>query len=201
MWLAALAALMGITDVPARPDALQQRVLDELNRVRAAPQAYVPELRTFRSWHQGALLRIPGRPFPLRTREGAAAVAEAAAFAEHQQAVPPLTYSPLLAQAAADHAAYLADGYVGHDWEDGTGPSDRVKRRGGGAAVAEIISFGFDDAAAVVRQFIVDDGVPSRGHRFILFHPSYHYAGVACGPHRRYGATCVVTLAATPDGR
>lgn len=181
--------------------SLEQRVLDELNRFRTAPATLAEDLRVFRTWHDGDLLRIPGLKYAIATQEGVPAVDEALAFARAQNALPPLRYSPVLAQAAADHAAYLSEGRTGHFGPDGTDASDRVTRRGGGPYVAEIISFGYDDAPGVARQFVVDDGVPDRGHREIMFSGRYRYAGVACGPHPRYRSLCVVNLAASPDGR
>ena len=77
----------------------------------------------------------------------------------------------------------------------------RVARRGGGPLVAEIITYGPPTAAEVVRQFVVDDAVPGRGHRRIVYARELGYAGVRCGPHARYKIMCVVNLAASPDGR
>lgn len=213
MWMVGMAALLtaaapanvpgGEGDVPAIAlvPLQQQRVLDELNRARGAPQAYVRDLQTFRSWHRGDRFLEPGRNVAVITEEGVAAVDEAIDHAAHQRPVPPLAYSPLLSRAAADHVAYLADGHLGHEWDDGTGPGERAERRGGGPYVGEIIAFGSDDPAGVVRQFIVDDGVPDRGHREAVFSTEYRYAGIACGPHRTYRRACVVALSETPDGR
>lgn len=187
----------------ARPGTapLEQRVLEELSRVRRSPAALAQELRLFRTWHHGELLHIPGRSSPVITKEGVPAVDEAVAYVEGQAPLPALSFSPLLARAAADHAADLARGGVGHYGADGSNPADRVARRGGGRNVGEIISFGYSDAAGVVRQLVVDDGVPDRGHRNIVFSARYLFAGVACGPHPRYRILCVVVLAPTRDGR
>ncbi len=57
---------------------------------------------------------------------------------------------------------------------------------------AEAISYGYQSPQDVVRQLIVDDGVPGRGHRQVLFDASLRFAGVGCGPHRLYGAMCVI---------
>lgn len=200
-------ALLGASPVLAGSDArvetrtLEQRVLAELNRIRTGPEAYLADLRQFRSWFHGPLIVIPGRPMAIRTQEGPAAVDEALAYTARQHAVPGLISSPLLAAAAADHVAYLANGEAGHFWRDGTGPWDRVRRHGGGGNVGEIISFGMEGPDEVARQFIVDDGVPGRGHRNALFDAGFRYAGVACGPHPRYRAMCVVDLSRSPDGR
>ena len=204
--LAPLALMLGAasplaSDIPVDRPSLEQRVLAELNRIRAAPSDYVEDLRTFQGWFDGALVRIPGMELAIQTREGVPAVREAMSFAERQEPVQPLEFSPLLAQAAADQAQYLAGGADDHFWADGTGPSDRLERRGGGPNVGEIISFGFDDSREVARAFIVDDGVPNRGHRQAVFSARYRYAGVACGPHPRYRALCVVELSPSSDGR
>ncbi len=204
-----MALLLAVTGDPtstraasARSTAsLEQQVLAELNRIRAAPDLYAEDLRTFRTWYDGRYLHLPEYPAVIITQEGVSAVDEALAATVVQPPLPALEHSPVLAAASADHAAYLADGADDHFWSDGTGPGDRVSRHGGGPYVGEIISFGHADPVEVARQFIVDDGVPDRGHRLAVFRGNYRYAGVACGPHRRYRATCVVTLSETPDGR
>ena len=76
-----------------------------------------------------------------------------------------------------------------------------MERRGGGRYVAEVITYGSRTAADVVRQLVVDDGVPDRGHRTILFDPEFRFAGVACAPHPEYREACVVALARTPPAR
>jgi len=60
--------------------------------------------------------------------------------------------------------------------------------------VAEEISFGQNTADAVVRQWIVDEGVPDRAHRSDLFDRVFRFGGVACGPHRIYRSMCVIDL-------
>jgi hypothetical protein len=45
---------------------------------------------------------------------------------------------------------------------------------------------------------IIDSGVASRGHRRNIFHPDLAVVGVACGPHRDYGAMCVMDFAGPP---
>jgi uncharacterized protein YkwD len=53
----------------------------------------------------------------------------------------------------------------------------------------------------VVRQLIVDDGVPDRGHRRIVLNPRLAIAGVACGVHARYRTMCVIDYAKTYQDR
>ena len=79
-------------------------------------------------------------------------------------------------------------------------PGDRVKARGGDIYVGETIAYGPRDAATVVRQFVVDDGVPRRGHRALLFSAAFRFAGADCAPHPVYGSVCVVDYSGTSDG-
>lgn len=198
--LTAAAAPLAGTSVEARR-GLEASVLDRINYARQHPRDYASELREYRSYIRDGILFLPGDENGVYTREGTDAVDEAIWFLEHQAPLPALSEGQLLTLAARDHAdAQGRIGDEGHVSADGAGPGERVKRRGGDSYVAESISYGFDDADAVVRQLIIDDGVPSRGHRNLLFTGDFRYAGVGCGQHRRLGYLCVVDLAGTETG-
>lgn len=201
-----LAALLMLTlpghAQPPGGGGLERQVLAAINQARANPAAYAETLRRYRGYFQDKVVHFPGNPVGLRTKEGPAAVDEAIAFLSRQQPLPPLGDAPILARAAADHAADLGPGgRTGHKGQDGSGPGDRVRRHGGGGAIAETISYGAADAAGVVRQLVVDDGVPSRGHRKILFDPTYRFAGAGCGGHAAHRSMCVINLSSTAGGR
>lgn len=51
------------------------------------------------------------------------------------------------------------------------------------------------DGVSIIDDLIVDDGVPSRGHRLALFDERYCLAGVAAGVHKTYGNMIAIELA------
>jgi uncharacterized protein YkwD len=171
----ALAAVAQAASTGAR---LDDAVLDEMNFARARPAEYARELRR-----------------DLHGSDDPAAVAEAIGFLERQAALPPLDSDRRVAAAARQHTqAQGARGDVGHGATGALGQ----RLRGQGVWVglsAENISYGYDDPRDVVRQLIVDSGVPGRGHRRNIFGSSYQLAGVACGPHRAYRFMCVIDFA------
>ena len=187
----------------AMPDATAIRV--ELNRLRAEPAAYVASLRAHRGTFDSARQFLYVDPTDATvnvTREGIAAVDEAIADLAARKPLPLLASDPVLAQAAHDFVAEQGPiGAIGHRTASGLGPGDRARRRGGDIYVAETISYGPATAANVIRQLIVDDNVPGRGHRRILLSPDYRFVGIACGPHARFRTMCVLDLSAWPAGK
>jgi len=180
---------------PAPQPALERAVLAELNFARTQPQRYAERLRAYRRHFRGRIVYYPGRPAGLLTAEGTRAVDEAIAELERQAPRPPLAASPLLASAAADHVAEQGPrGAIGHVSRNGAVPGDRLRRRGGGSYVAEVITYGPPSAVEVVRQLIVDDGVPTRPNRKILFEKRYFRAGISCGSHPVARSVCAIDL-------
>ena len=192
-WLALVAA--------SEPPRLEEAVLTEVNYVRTHPHDYADELRRYREFFDGRVVRLPGDEIGVMTREGTSAVDEAISFLDRQAPLPPLAYGEVLALAAHDLAEEQGEtGYSGHRSANGASPGDRVKRRGGDIFVGETISYGYDEPGAVVRQLVIDDGVPSRGHRGLIFATGNHYAGVGCGTHPRDRFLCVIDYSTTPNG-
>jgi uncharacterized protein YkwD len=178
------------------PDAaLPAQIAAEVNEARTDPAAYALKARTLRSLYDGDRFERPGE-IAVVTREGVAAVDEAIGFLERQAPLPALRASALIDRAAADHAEDQArTGATGHAGSDGSRPSDRMRRYGRWTATGEVIAYGPDRAEDVVLQLIIDDGVPGRGHRRILFNPAYALIGVACAPHPVWRTVCVLDFA------
>lgn len=194
-------ALMAYSGRLSAATAFEQQVLDALNSARADPVGYARSLQQYRTYFRANLIRFPGQDTEVETQEGVKVVDEAIAFLANRTSLQPIQASSILGSVAMDLVSDQSNsGDTGHEGADGGSPSDRSRRRGGGAYVAEVIAYGSSDAADVVRQLIVDDGVADRGHRSILYSSDLHFAGVACGPHPEYRIMCVIDLAATVDG-
>jgi uncharacterized protein YkwD len=182
--LFAVSALVVCAPAHAGAPGLEARVLEEVNHARTHPADFARLLRDYRNHPQDGRTSV----------EGPAALDEAIEFLERQAPLPPLKADARLARSAAGYARDQGpQGFTGHVSADGATLSDRVHRQQvWSMSTAEAISYGYENPRDVVRQLIVDDGVSSRGHRKVLFDAFLQFAGVGCGPHRVYGAMCVI---------
>jgi len=178
------AALVGAATAHAAAPSLEAKVLAEVNYARTHPADYARVLRDYRDHPDDGESSI----------EGPAALDEAIDFLERQTPLPPLKPDVKLGRSASGYALDQGPGgLTGHVSPDGATLSDRIHRQQvWSMSAAEAISYGYENPRDVVRQLIVDDGVSSRGHRKILFDGTLRFAGVGCGPHRVYGAMCVI---------
>ena len=103
----------------------------------------------------------------------------------------------MLAHASRDHVNDTGPkGVTGHNGSDGSSVSKRIERYGVWQGTnGENISYGCKTGKEIVLQLIIDDGVPSRGHRRNIFNSDYYYIGSACGNHKVYEAMCVMDFA------
>jgi uncharacterized protein YkwD len=156
-------------------------VLRELNLARENPKLY-------------ATFAAESRPFHMI--EHGRAVDEAVRFLAKAHPLPPLTLSPGMCHAAADHCAEQVGGELGHDGNDNSSPGQRISRYGSwSSSWGENISYSQKTARGVVLALIIDDGVRSRGHRKNIFSARFNYAGAAFGPHARYRTVCTIDFA------
>ena len=182
------------TPAPTAP-GLEEQVLAEINKARTDPAGYAAALREYRGYFEGNVVQLPDSDVGLRTREGVAAVDEAIAFLARQAPLPALRSAPELVVAAREvTAAQLLAGGMGHRGTDGSDAKVRIKKNKGSGFMAEVLAYGASDAAGVVRQLIVDDGVPTRPNRKILFDKRYFRGGVACGSHPVARSVCVIDV-------
>jgi Cysteine-rich secretory protein family len=183
-------------------------VLEAFNQLRANPAGFAVILRERRKYFVGKLLKIPGEP-DLLTSEGVTPLDEVVEqLRTMRAALSPVVLSDGLSRAAADHVRDTGGiGITSHTGTDGSNFTKRIARYGmwsGGAS--EVIDYGARDAAEVILNLLIDDGVANRGHRKSLLDPRWRYAGIACGTHSVLRTMCVIDFAASykpvkPPGR
>lgn len=178
-------------------------VLRELSRARSDPGAVAESIRNRLSHFKGRDYFPPDRGgrTAVVTKEGQAAVRDAIRYLEGSPRLPPLAEECVqgLRLAAEDHLLDLGTrGAVGHEGADGTSSSERIARYGSWSGkCGECLWFGREGASArqIVEDLIVDDGVPSRGHRLGIYDPAFRVAGVRLGNHKTFGSCCVIEFA------
>lgn len=98
-----------------------------------------------------------------------------------------------LMKAAAFHAEDMGKiGLTGHNSSDGTSFSDRLVKYniyGGGG---ENCTYGRSDAIDGFFSLLIDEGVPSLGHRYNIMYETFKYIGVSFQPHKTYGSNYVL---------
>lgn len=92
------------------------------------------------------------------------------------------------------------NGLVGHTSSDGTEFSKRLpKYVKGWNRLAENCSYGYEDAVHIVGQLLLDEDVPSLGHRKSIINEELEYIGVSIAPHSKYRFNCVMDFCAKFD--
>ncbi len=105
----------------------------------------------------------------------------------------PLSPDDFLSKHAQIHAKDMGrSGQAGHNSSGGKTFNMRMapmqKRYSG---VAENCQYGFKDAAEIVVDLLIDDGIPERGHRRNILDPAFNLIGVSVEPHKKFDVNCV----------
>lgn len=180
--------------------AEERDVVTHINLARSDPAAYA---RTFilprRIMFNDKVYVDPLDPGRrgLRTQEGVAIVEETARELAETAPMGTLSVSAALTRAARAHAAdQSASGATGHDGAGGSTPSTRVSDQGRWEwLVGEVAAYGPATGREIVSRLLIDDGVPSRGHRRAILDPRFGAVGVAIASHPRFGRAVVVDFA------
>lgn len=194
--LALLLVLLAFAGAATAQTALDRAILDELNLARQNPKQYAKLLEERLQYYSGREYNEPGE-ITMITNEGASAVREAIRVLERMQPLPPFEMNNLLYKAARDHVNDIGPkGLVSHSGSDGSNMAQRIERYGNwNGYIGENIDFGSDTARDIVMSLIIDDGVPSRGHRDNIFSNKFKLVGIASGPHDGYRFCCVMDFA------
>lgn len=180
---------------------LEKDIVMYLNRVRFDPALYAVDYIAPRSnFFHDKYYKEPGTPdnfLGIKTQEGAATVEEAVDALNKTKSMATLKPNKLLFKAAKHLAEDQSkSGDTGHVGGDKSTPKTRVEHEGQWEiTMGENIAYGPDNGRDVVTQLLMDDGVPSRGHRKNILNPKYKVVGVACRSHPKYRVVCVMDLA------
>jgi uncharacterized protein YkwD len=174
-------------------------LLVEINAVRTDPHAYATALRADIAYFHDLVFEAPGQE-SLETIEGAAALKDAIADLESRAPAPPLAADSAIARAALRLVADQGrTGALGHVDSANATLRDRLESAGVWAmSMEEDIAYGPSDPREVIRELIIDDGVPDRAHRKAIFDTTMTRVGYACGPHATWGWMCVIDFTSGP---
>lgn len=175
----------------------EKEIILEINKLRNDPAKYASDyIEPLKSQYQGKLLYYPG-DLPLKTREGIRALEECIRELKNTDSLPILSPSPGLSKAAADHVADQSiNGGIGHKGKDKSGYRERIERYGiWSRRIAENIAYGNVSPQQIVIYLLIDDGIPSRGHRKNFLNKEMNLIGIATGYHPSYKKMCVMDFA------
>jgi len=179
--------------------ALEKDIILEMNKVRTNPKKYSdlyiqPRLQYYNGKHYS----VPGQ-ITILTQEGAAAVNACISALSRADSAGILIPEKGLSLAAKDHVSDQSrTGQIGHNGSDRSTPEIRMKRHGtfgGKWALGENIAYGETSGRGIVCGLLIDDGVPSRGHRANIMSKVFTQIGAAYGSHTRYRTSCTITYA------
>ena len=164
-------------DGPPFDLTLAMAIRSQIKRLRKEPSLSAKRLLSRVAYFRGNEFRAPSSSVAKVTKEGAKVVQETIQVLNK---CPPLMFDDdktyvSLDLAAEDHAAYIGSaGIVSHMGEGETSPHERIERYAKWIqATGEVIWYGTIDhdkntqatAQEIIDDLIIDDGVPSRGHR------------------------------------
>ena len=193
---------IAVLDTAADADYLlgiEKDVVLEMNKVRNNPKKYAelyiqPRLK----YYNGKNYSVPGQ-ITIMTQEGSSAVNACITALNKASAVGVLATEKGISLAAKDHAADQSKtGQTGHNGSDRSTPEIRMKRYGafsGSWTLGENIAYGDTTGRDIVCSLLIDDGVPSRGHRTNIMNKNFTQTGVGFGTHSQYRTSCTITYA------
>ena len=103
--------------------------------------------------------------------------------------VPPVYPELQLFQSALCHARTSGkSGYVGHDRQK----DPKTGSKCNSYFMGECCSYGHEDGLGIILQLLIDNRVPSLGHRKICLSEGYTKVGISIQHHERYDFNCVL---------
>ena len=113
------------------------------------------------------------------------------------KALPCFEFSVELSKCAKNHAIEMGKtGKIGHDSSNGKSFSKRIKDCWSSNAVGENCDYGNESGIDIFMSLLIDDGVPSLGHRKNILSNLFTHLGLSVQPHKVYGTNCVMDFGA-----
>lgn len=175
----------------------EREVIFEINKLRSDPPRYAREVVKPRlaKFHSDGMVYTNSQGIYIRTSEGKTAVAECIQALESTAPMQPLYHDSRLYNAAKSHGMDMRDNnFFEHDSSDGTQFYERLQKFGFKGHCAENLAAGNDAPEEIVLQLIIDDGVPSRGHRTNLLTPDFNIIGASVVEHPQWRYSCTMDL-------
>jgi uncharacterized protein YkwD len=176
---------------------IEKDVILEMNKVRRNPKKYAElYIKPTLKYYSGKNYSVPGQ-ITIVTQEGTTAVNGCVSALSSSKSVGLLTAEKGIWLAAKDHAVDQSKtGKTGHNGSDGSNPFQRMERYGGGyTTVGENCAYGPNSGRDIVVQFLIDDGVPSRGHRKNIMNGAFTQTGLSIQTHPQFRYCCVIDYA------
>lgn len=197
-----------VNDAGARRDPLfedewpqtEKEVVMALSWCRMNPEKVAEICKGKLNGFKGKEMMMPDGNL-LETYEGTAAVLDAITFLEKQRPLKAVDAGNVvgLSLSAHDHIGDLGQkGNTSHTGTNGSTPQQRMNRYGTWTGMSgECIWYGEPfDALDIVISLIIDDGVPDRGHRKMIYTRNFKAVGVGIGIHQEFSTMAVLLFAA-----
>ena len=162
--------------------------------MRTNPKGYVKYLKQHLNSFVEGFVYIDGVGRRMMCHEGRAAVYECIEVLENTLPMGALSMNENLSEASLWLAKDQAEhGTTGHDDSDGSTMTDRVKRAGfTGMGWGENCAYGYYTARDFIMGLLIDDNVPSRGHRDNILNSKYTQVGIGLATgHATYNTVLV----------
>lgn len=188
-------------DQPSK-SKFDDQVFHWINVARTFPKSLIPPLKErISKFEDDTNNLVLSETSKLVTHEGSKAVEEAIAFLQKVSPVRKLTWNDDLSRVCEQHVEECGPkGTYSHKLKDGSQPTDRAVKSLGSkvASAAESLKFNCSDAKQCVLDFIIDDGIQSRGNRKNVF-GDWDLFGCFTGPHKISNTMTTVVFVQSSD--
>ena len=174
---------------------MAQEIAQLINQLRKDPKGFAANVKKRLDTYEGVnFTDCAGTKY--RSMEGKDACNEALVAVESASPAPELHLADGLNKCAQDHCDDLSKtGETGHTGSDGSNMGKRIDKYGSWSGkVGECIAVQSNTAMDFILQWLIDDGVKSRGDRKTILSKDFQKFGVGYNPAHKTYKTCVVVV-------